>query len=102
MFAAVGVDYSLSSTFFSLEPDQESVKLDIDIINDNIVETLEFFDLVIVDASLEVLLDDRYYTQVQIRDTDRTLLYTTVPVHCFTKPIIFQREKDCVVHIHTY
>ena len=90
MFAAVGVDYSLSSTFFSLEPDQESVKLDIDIINDNIVETLEFFDLVIVDASLEVLLDDRYYTQVQIRDTDRTLLYTTVPVHCFTKPIILR------------
>ena len=69
---AVGVDYSISSTSFSLQPDQERVVLDIDLLPDNIVEKEEFFDLAITDESDRAVVEDRL-TQVQIKDNSSKL-----------------------------
>ena len=65
----VGIDYSTSRTTFSLQPNDNNVLLNIDIIDDNIVEEEEFFDLGILTESVGAVVENGF-THIRIRDVD--------------------------------
>ena len=78
MWTADGTDYLVPQKSFTIEPEQESVEIVITIINDNVVEPEEFFDLIVSEASDGVVIDSRSFTQVQIQDTDCKLHVLTL------------------------
>ena len=69
------MDYRVSMSSFTIMPDEESVTINVVVFSDTIVEAAEFFDLFIVNASVQgaVLDGTRFATQVQIRDSNGML-----------------------------
>ena len=81
---ADGVDYHIATRSFTIIPDEKSASINVVVFNDTLVEEAEFFDLSIPIASVEgAMLDSmRFFTQVQIRDSNgRLSQYYTMHVY---------------------
>ena len=68
------MDYHIATSSFTIMPDEESVTINVVVFSDTTVEEAEFFDLIVTDAVDGAMLDRmRFFTQVQIRDSDGRL-----------------------------
>ena len=66
------MDYIISSLEFTILPGQDTIPIEVMVFNDLIVEETEYFDILIVNRTVEGALLDRAreFTQVQIQDFD--------------------------------
>ena len=82
------MDYYISIRSFTILPGEESVTFIVAVFRDNRVEKAEFFDMFITDDSVVGAVPDmaRFFTQVQIRDSDGrlTVIFHTVHMLHFT------------------
>lgn len=66
------MDFTISTSTLNIMLDKQNATINVVVFRDDVVEKAEFFDLVISNASVDgaVLDSMRFFTQVQIRDSD--------------------------------
>ena len=67
---AVGLDYLARKSRYSIEPQQRSININIDIREDNDFEGTEYFNVILQDIKGAVPEPEVVYAQVQIIDDD--------------------------------
>ena len=81
------MDFIASQTTFTISPESNSVEINISVVDDEIVENTEYFDLFINSESVSGALrsEMRYFTQVKIRDSDSKFSYIWMQLSIYTR-----------------
>ena len=58
---------------YTIQPEEESLTIDIEIRNDDVVEGTEYFNVILQNVTGALVERETSYAQVQIHDNDRKL-----------------------------